>query len=63
MMYRQDIKNEVVGYIRNSGERVEDYNVDVIVDSLVALYERGGVDSYRDWFEAEVFENRIAEWL
>jgi hypothetical protein len=34
MMYRQDIKNEVVDYIRNSGERVADYNVNVIDDSV-----------------------------
>ena len=26
MMYRQDIENEVVDYIRNSGERVVDYD-------------------------------------
>ena len=44
MMYRQDIENEVVDYIRNSGERVVDYDVDAIVDCLVVMYEREGVE-------------------
>lgn len=30
MMYRQDIKDAVIDYIRNSGERVVDYDVDTI---------------------------------
>ena len=47
MMYRQDIENEVVDYIRNSGERVVDYDVDAIVDCLVVMYEREGVEFYR----------------
>lgn len=42
MMYRQDIKNEVIDYIRSSGERVVDYDVDAIVDCLVVMYEREG---------------------
>lgn len=41
-MYCQDIKNEVIDYIRNSGERVVDYAVDAIVDCLVVMYERKG---------------------
>lgn len=61
MMYRQDIKNEVVDYIRNSGERVVDYDVDAIVDCLVVLYEREGVGFYRDCFEVVVFMNRVVE--
>nr|UWI02499.1 MAG: hypothetical protein [Bacteriophage sp.] len=44
MMYRQDIKDEVVDYIRNSGERVVGYDVDAIVDCLVVMYERKGVE-------------------
>lgn len=32
MMCRQDIEDEVIDYIRNSGERVVDYDVDAIVD-------------------------------
>lgn len=43
MMYRQDIENEVVDYIRNSGESVVDYDVEAIVDCLVVMYEREGV--------------------
>ena len=61
MMYRQDIKNEVVDYIRNSGERVVDYDVDAIVDCLVVLHEHEGVEFYRDCFEFVVFMNRVAE--
>lgn len=34
MMDCQDIENEVIDYIRNSGERVVDYDVDAIVDCL-----------------------------
>lgn len=61
MMYRQDIENEVVDYIRNSGERVVDYDVDAIVDCLVVMYECEGVESYRDCFEVAVFMNRVVE--
>ena len=61
MMYRQDVKNEVVDYIRNSGGRVVDYDVDAIVDYLVVVYEREGVEFYRDCFESVVFMNRVAE--
>ena len=61
MMYRQDIENEVVDYIRNSGERVVDYDVDAIVDCLDVMYECKGVEFYRYCFEVAVFMNRIAE--
>ena len=61
MMYRQDIENEVIDYIRNSGERVVDYDVDAIVDCLVVMYECEGVEIYRDCFEVVVFMNRVAE--
>lgn len=61
MMYRQDIKNEVVDYIRNSGERVVDYDVDAIVDCLVVMYNQKGVEFYRYCFETVVFMNRVAE--
>lgn len=61
MMFRQDIENEVIDYIRNSGERVVDYDVDAIVDRLVVLYDHEGVESYRDCFEVVVFMNRVAE--
>lgn len=61
MMYRQDIENEVVDYIRNSGERVVDYDVDAIVDCLVVMYERKGIEFYRYCFEVVVFMNRVAE--
>lgn len=55
MMYRQDVENEIVDYIRNSGERVVDYDVDAIVDCLVVMYEREGVEFYRYCFETVVF--------
>jgi hypothetical protein len=61
MMYRQDIENEVVDYIRNSGERVVDYDVEAIVDCLVVMYEREGVEFYRYYFEPVVFLNRVVE--
>ena len=62
MMYRQDIKDEVVDYIRNSGERVlGGYDVDAIVDCLVVMYEREGVEFYRYCFETVVFMNRVVE--
>ena len=53
MMSRQDIKDSVIDYIRNSGERV--------VDCLVVLYEHEGVAFYLYCFETVVFMNRIAE--
>lgn len=61
MMYRQDIKNEVIDYIRNSGESVVSYDVDAIVDCLVVMYEREGVEFYRYCFETVVFMNRVTE--
>lgn len=61
MMYRQDIKNEVIDYIRNSGERVVDYDDEAIVDCLVVMYEREGVEFYRYCFETVVSMNRVAE--
>lgn len=61
MMYCQDIENEVVDYIRNSGERVVDYDVDAIVDCLVVMYEREGVEFYRYCFGTVVFMNRVVE--
>lgn len=61
MMFRQDIEDEVIDYIRNSGESVVDYDVDAIVDCLVVLYNHEGVEFYRDCFEVVVFMNRVAE--
>lgn len=61
MMYRQDIENEVIDYIRNSGERVVDYDVDAIVDCLVVMYEQKGVEFYRYCFEVVVSMNRVVE--
>ena len=61
VMYCQDIENEVVDYIRNSGGRVVGYNVDAIVDCLVVMCERGGVEFYCYCFEAVVFMNRVVE--
>ena len=42
MMYRQGIENEVVDFIRNSGERVVGYDVDAIEDCLVVVCECRG---------------------
>ena len=61
MMYRQDIKNEVIDYIRNSGECVVNYDVEAIVDCLVVMYECEGVEFYRYCFETVVFMNRVVE--
>ena len=61
MWCRQDIENEVVDYIRNSGERVVDYDIDAIVDCLVVMYEREGVEFYRYCFETVVSMNRVVE--
>jgi hypothetical protein len=61
MMYRQDIENEVIDYIRNSGGRVVDYDIEAIVDCLVVMYEREGVEFYRYCFEVVVSMNRVVE--
>ena len=61
MMCRQDIEDEVVDYIRNSGGRVVDYDVDAIVDCLVVMYEREGVEFYCYCFGTVVFMNRVVE--
>lgn len=61
MMYREDIKDDVIDYIRNRGERVVDYDVDAIVDCLVVLYKHEGVGLYLYCFETVVFMNRVAE--
>ena len=61
MMYRQDFENEVIDYIRSSGERVVDYDIDAITDCLVVMYEREGVEFYRYCFEVVVSMNRVTE--
>lgn len=66
MMYRQDIKNEVVDYIRDSGEAVSDYDVDTIVDNLWGWGYNSDTGDDRadswmmDMFEDAVFNGRIA---
>ena len=66
MMYRQDIRNEVVDYIRNCGESVKDYDVDAIVDYLSDCYYDNNTGDDRmdslmmDMFEDSVFNGRIA---
>lgn len=57
----QDIRDAVVGYIRDSGEHVEDYDVDAIVDNLASRRRLEGFESYCDYFEVAVFEHRVAE--
>lgn len=60
-MFRgSDIMYEVVDYIRNRGERVDDYNLRAIVDKLLVRYRMEGEESYRDFFEFEVYRGRIA---
>lgn len=54
-MTLQDIKNEIVDYIRNSGESVEDYNVDMCADYMYDTLYLEGVDEYRNRFEETVF--------
>ena len=61
MMYRQDVENGVADYVRDSGGRVVGYDVDVIVDCLVVMCERGGVEFYCYCFETVVFMNRVVE--
>lgn len=61
MMDRQDIKNEVVDYIRNSGGRVVDYDIEAIVDCLVVMYEHEGFEFYRYCFETVVSMNHVVE--
>lgn len=58
---REGIKAEVIDYIRNSGENIEDYDIEVIVDNLTLRYRLEGEESYRDIFEYQVFEGRIAD--
>ena len=65
-MNMQDIKNEVIDYIRNSGESVKDYDVDAIVDILVDYRYNNNTGDDRmdslmvDMFEDAVFNGRIA---
>ena len=61
MMCRRDIEGEVVDFIRNSGGRVVDYDVDAIVDCLVVVYGCEGVEFYRYCFGSVVFMNRVVE--
>lgn len=61
MLCRQDVENEVVDCIRNSGGRVVGYGIDAIVDCLVVVYECGGVGFYRYCFGTVVFVNRVVE--
>ena len=60
-MNMQDIRNEVVGYIRNSGEDIKDYNVDMCADYLYDVLHLDGERAYRAEFEWAVFNFRIAE--
>lgn len=60
MLRGSDIMYEVVDYIRNSGEKVDDYNLRVIVDNLLVRYRVEGEESYRDIFDFEVYRGRIA---
>ncbi|WP_288924000.1 hypothetical protein [uncultured Bifidobacterium sp.] len=60
-MNMQDIRNEIVDYIRNSGEVVEDYNVDMCADYLYDVLHLDGECAYRAEFEWAVFNFRIAE--
>lgn len=60
MMNRQDIKNEVVDYIRNSGEAVSDYDVDTIVDNLWGWgYSNDTGDDRADSWMADMFEDAV----
>lgn len=61
MLRGSDIMREVVAYIRNSGERVDDYNLRAIVDNLLVRYLLEGVESYRDYFEVAVHDERIED--
>ena len=61
MLRGSDIMREVVDYIRNSGERVDDYNLRAIVDNLLVRYRLEGVESYRDYFEVAVHNGRIKD--
>lgn len=54
MMYRQDIENEVIDYIRNRGERVMDYDINAIVDCLIVMYKHEGAAFYLYCFETVV---------
>ena len=66
MMCRQDIENEVIDYIRNSGESVADYDVDLITDNLWDCgYDNNTGDDRMDslmvdMFEDAVYDGRIA---
>ena len=66
MMYREDIKNEVIDYIRNSGESVADYDIDLITDNLCDYGYNNNTGDDRmdslmvDMFEDAVYDGRIA---
>lgn len=61
MLRGSDVMYEVVDYIRNSGEGVDDYNLRAIVDDLIVRYRLEGEESYRDIFEYEVYCGRVAQ--
>lgn len=61
MLRGSDIMREVVDYIRNSGERVDDYNLRAIVDNLLVRYRLEGSESYRDYFEVAVHGERVED--
>lgn len=61
MLRGSDIMYEVVDYIRNSGENVEDYNLRAIIDDLLVRYRLEGVYSYRAYFEFAVHSGRCGD--
>ena len=61
MLCRRDVMSEVVDFICNGGGRVVDFDVEAIVDCLVVMFEREGVEFYRYCFETVVFMNRVVE--
>lgn len=61
MLNMQTVRNEVRDYIRNSGERVKDYDIEACADYLYDVYYCDGVAAFWCEFERAVFNFRIAE--
>ena len=55
----QDIRHEVVDYIRNSGELLYNYDISKCIAYLYYVYQRDGMDAYRNAFDYAMFSYRI----
>ena len=55
----QDIRSEIVAYIRNNGVLLADYDISKCVAYLYDVYHCEDVDAYRNAFDYAMFAYRI----